>query len=191
MNRFTRHLPSPAMVVALTALAVALGGTSWAVTTPTSSKSSQERASASTSNATGPRGPRGPRGFRGFRGLRGLTGPAGPAGPAGAAGAAGPTGPAGAAATALWASVDVNGTLVRNKGAASAQRNNTGQYQVVFSQDVTGCIYQATLGGPTTGLGFGEITASQLPAVNAGVRVFTDSSAGAPQNSAFFVAVFC
>ncbi|TML21758.1 MAG: hypothetical protein E6G28_07590 [Actinobacteria bacterium] len=80
---------------------------------------------------------------------------------------------------------------MRNKGASSAQKNGTGSYQVVFSQDVTGCSYQATLGGPTTGVFAGEVTASQLPTVNAGVRVFTLSSAGAVQDAAFFVAVFC
>ena len=33
-----------------------------------------------------------------------------------------------------------------------AEDSRTGEYQVVFNQDVTGCSYQATLGGPTTGV---------------------------------------
>jgi hypothetical protein len=114
------------------------------------------------------------------------------AGPQGAPGPQGPSGPAGAPATALWASVNDTGTLVRNKGVASAQRNATGQYQVVFNQDVTGCSYQATPGGPTTGLAIAEITAGQLPAIAAGVQVFITNATGAVfLNSAFFLAVFC
>ncbi len=180
------------MIVACVALTVALGGGSYAATTlPRKSEAPQRlKASAAKSNASaaGPRGPRGLRGPRGFRGLRGLTGPAGPAGPAGAAG---PKGDKGDSATALFASIDTNGTLVRNKGASTAQKNGTGQYQVVFGQDVTGCSYSATLGGPTTGLFNGQITAGQLPAVAGGIRVFTYNSAGASTDAAFSVAVFC
>jgi hypothetical protein len=114
------------------------------------------------------------------------------AGPPGPPGPTGPSGPAGAPATALWASVNDTGTLVRNRGVASAQRNTTGQYQVIFNQDVTGCIYQVTPGGPTVGLSVAEVTAGQLPAVAAGVQVWITNPAGtAFQNSAFYLAVFC
>jgi hypothetical protein len=183
LGRFPK--PSPALIVACVALLVALGGTSIAavkVLVPRNSVGSAQVINKSLlpiDFKTPPKGARGP------------AGPPGPAGPAGAAGAAGPAGPAGAAATALWASLDQNGTLVRNKGAASAQKTATGTYQVVFNQDVTGCIYQATLGGPTTGLVAGQITAAQLPAVNAGVRITTQDSAGAVTDKPFFVAVFC
>jgi hypothetical protein len=114
------------------------------------------------------------------------------AGPPGPQGPPGPAGPPGAAATALWAVVDQNGTLVRNKGAASAQKNAVGQYQVIFSQDVTGCSYQLTPGGPGTGISWGEVSASQLPNVAAGVRVFILNTAGtAFQDTPFYLAVFC
>ena len=46
--------------------------------------------------------------------------------------------------------IAATGTLIRNKGAVSAQQNGTGDYQVIFNQDVTGCSYQGTIGGPTT-----------------------------------------
>lgn len=114
------------------------------------------------------------------------------AGPQGPAGPPGPSGPAGAAATALWASVDQNGTLVRNRGATSAQKNNTGQYQVIFNQDVTGCIYLATSGGPTIGNFAADVGVGQLTAVAGGVRVNIFSINGAAAIDApFFVAVFC
>ena len=80
---------------------------------------------------------------------------------------------------------------MRNKGAASALKLGTGDYQVLFNQDVTGCIYQATLGGPTTGVVVGQITAAQRANIATGVHVFTTNSAGAAQDSAFFLAVFC
>ena len=123
---------------------------------------------------------------------RGPRGAAGPPGQAGVAGPAGPSGPPGASAAALWASVDQNGTLVRNKGATSAQKNATGSFQVIFNQDVTGCSYQATAGGPTTGLSFADIAVGQLPAVNGGVRLSIANIQGtALVDVPFFVAVFC
>jgi hypothetical protein len=43
----------------------------------------------------------------------------------------------------------------------------------------------------TTGLIVGQITAPQRVNIAAGVRVFTTNSAGAAQDSPFFLAVFC
>ncbi len=186
-----RFRPSPAIVIASIALLMALGGTSIAAVTnvPLASVGApQLKSNAVTTSKVKNRSllavdfaqgqiPRGPQG---------------PEGPQGTAGAQGPQGAAGAAATALWASVDQNGTLVRNKGAASAQKNATGAYQVIFNQDVTGCIYQVTPGGPTTGFTFAEVTAGQLPAVAAGVRVFIANPAATVfQDAPFFLAVFC
>lgn len=116
---------------------------------------------------------------------------AGPPGPPGPQGQQGPSGPAGAAATALWAQIDSAGSVVRQKGVASAQKLGIGDYLVTFNQDVTSCTYQATLGGPTTGLTIGEVSAAQRAAIAAGVRVFTLSSAGANTDKAFMLAVFC
>jgi hypothetical protein len=74
---------SPALVVAMIALLVALGGVSTAaqISTPQASEANQK--------ADAVRGPRGP------RGRRGAPGPRGPMGPAGAQGAQGPQGPQG------------------------------------------------------------------------------------------------
>ena len=180
--------PTPAMVVACAALLVALGGTSFAavkVLVPRNSVGSLQVIDHSLLAKDFKTPPKGP---------RGLAGPAGPAGPAGSQGPAGPagaSGPKGDSATALWASVDNNGTLVRNKGAASALRTGTGQYQVVFNQDVTGCVYVATLGGPTTNTTSGEVSTAQKSAIAAGVLVQTYNSAGAASDRNFFLAVFC
>jgi Collagen triple helix repeat (20 copies) len=190
MGALKRLVPSPATVIACVALVFSLGGTSLAAgsVSPQSRSGSDAEASTATVASEAQRGPRGRRGPRGPRGLRG---PAGPAGPAGAAGQAGPAGPAGAAATSLWASVDAAGTLVRNKGVTSTQKLGTGDYLVIFNQDVTPCIYQATLGGPTTGVVPGQITAGQRAAIATGVRVITQNSTGTPTDLPFFVSTFC
>jgi len=122
------------MIVACVALTVALGGGSYAATNTTTLSKAGVKAAKSNAQAAGPRGPRG---FRGPRGLRGLPGPKGAPGAPGPAGPAGPAGAAGASATALWAMIDSNGTLIRNKGVTSVQKLGTGSYQVIFNQAVT------------------------------------------------------
>ncbi len=215
-RRFLRdHRPSPAMVVASVALLVALGGTSVAavnqlaansvgtsqlksnaVTTP-KIKNSNVNASKLASNAVTSAKIAGnavtnAKIANGTIQPADLSAAAKTSGPAGAPGPQGPSGPAGAAAATGWASVDTVGNLVRNKSAVSAQRNGTGSYQVIFNQDVTGCIYLSSPGGPTTQTfeSF-ESGAAQLPNVAAGVRVVTTTALGTPTDRAFFLAVFC
>jgi hypothetical protein len=188
--------PSPAMVVACIALAASLGGGSYAATTIPAKSAAPGKAKAtagsSAADQRGPRGPRGPRGFRGLRGLRGLTGPAGPAGPAGAAGPAGPKGDKGDSASGLWAVVDSAGALSRGKGVSSVQKlAAAGQYLVTFNQDITGCGYVGSIGGPTTTNTPGEISPAQRTGVAQAVEVWTFNSAGALTDKPFYLAVFC
>jgi Collagen triple helix repeat (20 copies) len=102
---------SPAMVVAMLALFVALGGVSTAaqINSPQASDSTSAQA-AKQQVRRGPRGPRGPRGFRGRRGLRGLTGAAGPQGPQGPQGTQGPAGSPDTPAQVLSKLQEVDGT---------------------------------------------------------------------------------
>jgi hypothetical protein len=109
--KFRRHLklkrPSPALIVSVLALSVALGGTGYAaVVLPANSVGAKQikrnavtaakvknssllasdfRPGQLPAGPTGPAGPAGATGPRGLEGPRGETGPAGPAGPAGAA----------------------------------------------------------------------------------------------------------
>jgi hypothetical protein len=76
---------SPAMVVAMLALFVALGG----VSTAAQIQSKPQAAAAKKKPAV----KRGPRGLRGLRGLRGAIGPMGPSGPQGPQGAPGESNP--------------------------------------------------------------------------------------------------
>jgi hypothetical protein len=187
MKRIPR--PSPALVISCIALAIALSGVSYAATViPRNSVGSLQLKANAVNSSKVANGTLLRADFKAGQIPAGARGPAGPAGPAGAAG---PAGPAGAAATALWAQIDSAGSVVRQKGVASAQKLGIGDYLVTFNQDVTGCTYQATLGGPTTGLTVGEISAAQRTAIAAGVRVFTLSSAGANSDRAFSLAVFC
>jgi hypothetical protein len=205
LRRFTRgHRPSPALVVASIALLAALSGTGIAAVAnvPNNSVSTSKiknnavTAPKIASNAVQSAKIAGnavnsSKIANGSIQPADLSSAAKTAGPQGAPGPVGPTGPAGAAATALWAVVDQNGTLVRNKGAASAQRNATGQYQVIFNQDVTGCSYQVTPGGLLI-IQFREVSAAQLANVAAGVRVdIANATATANTDSAFSLAVFC
>jgi len=176
------------MVIACLALGVALAGTSVAAVKVLAPRNSVgtfqviDHSLRSVDFRTPPKGPIGP---------KGATGAAGPAGPAGPAGAAGPAGPKGDSATALWAVVDQNGTLVRNKGASSALKLSTGQYQVVFNQDVTGCSYQATVGDPGSNPQGGIASAQQRININGGVHVVTWTVVGALADRPFHLAVFC
>jgi hypothetical protein len=106
MRRIAPRRPSPAMVVAVIALSVGLGGTGYAASTLVVSSHPRAAASSVRENRdeAGPRGARGPRGFSGKRGpsgasgaagVAGVAGPAGPAGAQGAKGDPGTTGPAG------------------------------------------------------------------------------------------------
>lgn len=113
--RFRRTLPSPAMVVAITALFVALGGTGYAASALTSrygaaqtakkkkskhSDRAQDLALIQSVAST-------------LRGPKGNLGPAGPAGPTGAAGAPGAPGAPGAAGTArAYGVVDHTGAII-------------------------------------------------------------------------------
>jgi TRAP-type uncharacterized transport system substrate-binding protein len=94
----------------------------------------------------------------------------------------------------MWAVVDNNGTLIRSKGATSAQKIGTGMYQVVFNSDVTACSYQATTGsaGNATTIVVGQANVAQRINVPNGVEVWTLNSQGtALADRPFHVAVFC
>jgi hypothetical protein len=108
LHRIVSRRPSPATIISLVALFVALGGTSYAavVLAPKNSVGSAQVINGSllkkdlskktVAALKGNRGPQGARGSAGAQGAAGAVGPAGATGPAGPAGATGPTGAAGA-----------------------------------------------------------------------------------------------
>jgi hypothetical protein len=131
-NRKWFRAPSPALIVAMVALFVALTQTGLAsraldatVRDPCNCAGSGDIVNNSLTSADVkngsllkkdfkkgqiPAGPRGARGPAGANGANGAQGPQGPAGPAGATGPGGPAGPTGAAGPAGFTRVDMNTT---------------------------------------------------------------------------------
>ncbi|NOT61197.1 MAG: hypothetical protein HOP19_13340 [Acidobacteria bacterium] len=90
-----------------------------------------------------------------------------------------------------WAVVETNGTLVRGRNVVSVQRLSQGQYEVIFSDDVSQGIYVATIGRPGISVEpSGQIgVALRFGSANKGVWVDTHDSAGNPSDRAFHLVV--
>jgi hypothetical protein len=91
-----------------------------------------------------------------------------------------------------FAVVNINGTLARGNGVSSSSRIGTGQYQVIFTRNVTTCAYTATVGQPgnTSTDGF-AMTALRFGTVNG---VFVDTRAaltGSRSDRPFHLLVSC
>jgi len=118
------------MVVACTALLIALGGTSYAaLRLPANSVTTVQVKNHSLLGVDFKRGqiPRGP------------VGPTGPVGPAGPAGPQGPAGPAGGGASLKWALVRADGGIAAQSGGITlAAKPGTGAYLINFGAAVTG-----------------------------------------------------
>jgi hypothetical protein len=84
------------------------------------------------------------------------------------------------------------GATVRGRGVASSAHTGPGQYQVVFDRDVRNCVYMATLGDESAaGPGNGQISVTSAAANVNGVRVVTRGSAGTNENRSFHLIVSC
>lgn len=129
MFRNPRYRPSPAMVIACTALTVSLAGTGYAaIRLPANSVGAAQIKKNSISSSkirnytlvkADFRPSQLPRGPRGLPGIPGAIGPAGPAGPSGPAGPAGPQGPAGAPASASAIAVRTANVTVPGNAAGN------------------------------------------------------------------------
>ena len=82
----------------------------------------------------------------------------------------------------FWAVVNLNGVLVRGEGlaegAAAGKIPNQSQYYVIFNRDVSSCAYQATIGSPGTSPPNqdSQITVSALAGNVAGVSIPNNAS---------------
>jgi hypothetical protein len=84
------------------------------------------------------------------------------------------------------------GGTVRHRGATSSARLETGRYQVIFDRDVRNCVYAGTLGDESAaGPGQGQIAVTSEPNNVNGVRVVTRDSAGALADRSFHLIVSC
>jgi|Tabmets5t2r1_1033131.scaffolds.fasta_scaffold14144_2 hypothetical protein len=84
------------------------------------------------------------------------------------------------------------GATVRSRGTTSSSQTGTGDYQVIFDRDVRGCVYSATLGDESAaGPGNGQISVTSVANNVNGVRVRTRDSAGELANRSFHLIVSC
>jgi hypothetical protein len=84
------------------------------------------------------------------------------------------------------------GATVRHRGVTSSAQTGPGQYQVIFDRDVRNCVYAATLGDESAaGAGNGQISVTSAAANVNGVRVVTRNSQGNNENRSFHLIVSC
>ena len=180
MSRFIRR-PSPAMVVACTALFVSLGGVSYGVATgfidSREIRNNTIRGKDVKNGAlTGKELKRDT--LSGARINEGLLG----------------TVPS-AESLSHQAVVSSIGQLIRGRGVTSAARTAVGRYQVIFNRDVRGCVYVATVGDTSAaGPPGGGASVRSLPTNVNGVDIRTvayNSSGDVLANRPFHLIVSC
>lgn len=92
----------------------------------------------------------------------------------------------------LSAVVNSDGTIARGAGATASSRIVTGQYEVDFGRDVSGCAYVSTVGSPTAGASArGQPTVAPRSGNSDGVFVETQDSTGNDYSLPFHLIVFC
>jgi hypothetical protein len=190
MKSILRRLrPSPAMVVACTALLFAMTGAGYAAgmlgpnTVGTKQLKKNSVDSAKVKNRSllavdfkAGQLPQGPKGDPGAPGAPGQQGPAGPG--------------------AQWATVNANGTIARQSGGITAAKVQTGGYVVTFPEVVTGHLIIVTpalasdltirgtaIAGPCVDF----VASCGTATVANSVSVFTLSSTGTQQDHSFTV----
>jgi hypothetical protein len=100
--------------------------------------------------------------------------------------------PAAAPTTGFFAVVDLNGVLVRGKGAVSAQRLSEGNYEVIFNASIASCAFTGSVGNSGfSGFARGQISVQGRSGTNNGLFVSTSSSSGIVANRPFHVLVTC
>jgi hypothetical protein len=95
---------------------------------------------------------------------------------------------------ARFAVVNAGGQVVRGRSVGSSARTGPGRYQVIFDTDIRGCAYFATVGSPTA-VGpppNNGISVASLPSNVNGVSVLTDAGGNnRPENRPFHLIVSC
>jgi hypothetical protein len=175
-----RFLPSPAMVVALVALVMSLGGSAYALVITGKSIKNGTITAKDVRN----------RSLTGTEVRRDRLG--------GASIKESTLGPVPAAFVAVGAArfavVNGGGQAVRGRDVSSAARTGEGRYQVLFNGDVRNCAYYATVGDPTAA---GppqntQISVASLASNVNGVAVRTENGTnGQELNRGFHLLVLC
>jgi hypothetical protein len=176
MPRMSKLRPSPAMVVALVALFVALGGSAYALVVT--------GANVKNGSLTGVDFK--PRSLHGSKLRADSIG--------GGSIKESTLGPV--QALAHQAVVTGAGVVARQRGVTGVMRTSAGRYQVTFDRDVRGCVYVATVGDVSAaGPGNGTATVASLAANpnTVVVRTFAYNAGGNPvdENRSFHLLVSC
>jgi hypothetical protein len=181
MSRWARRLvPSPAMIVALVALFMAMGGSAYALVITGKSIRNGSITGKDVKNRT----------------LTGSKGKADSWGGGSIKESTLSTVPSSVIAfgSARYAVVNAGGQAVRSRSITSAARTGPGRYQVIFTSDVRNCAYFATPGDPTAA---GppqnrDVSVASLASNINGVAVRTENSLnGNAVNTPFHLVVFC
>ena len=93
----------------------------------------------------------------------------------------------------LYATINADGSVARSLAlGAGTARLAAGQYQVIFSQDMQGCAYVATIGNAGAGSATqGTVDVALRAGNNSGVFVETKTLAGAFEDRPFHLVVTC
>ena len=177
---FRRLLPSPAMVVAVVALIMSLGGSAYALVVT----GKQIRNGSVTAKDIRNRSLTGNDVRRDKLGGQSIK-----------EASLGPVGTAIIAhGSARFAVVNGGGQLVRGRDVSSVARTGDGRYQVIFNADIRGCAYFATIGDPTAAgpPQNSQISVSSLGSNVNGVAVRTENgNNGSEANRPFHLIVMC
>jgi hypothetical protein len=94
---------------------------------------------------------------------------------------------------ARFAVVNATGQLVRGRDISSVARTGDGRYQVIFNADLRNCAYFATAADPSAAAPpqNSQISATSLASNPNGVAVRTENGAGVEQNRPFHLIVMC
>jgi hypothetical protein len=177
---FRRLLPSPAMVVAVVALIMSLGGSAYALVVT----GKQIRNNTVTGKDIRNRSLTGREFRRDKLGGRSIK-----------ESSLGPVGTALVAhGGARYAVVNEGGQLVRGRDISSVARTGDGRYQVIFNADIRGCAYFATVGHESAAAPpqNSQISVSSLSTNVNGVAVRTENgNNGSETNRPFHLIVMC
>jgi hypothetical protein len=180
--RLRRFLPSPAMIVALTALVLSLGGSAYAlvVTGKTIRNNSVTNADIRQRTLTGNDMRRDKVGGGSIKESSLGTVPA-----ASLAGVAN--------GSARFAVVGGAGQLRRGRGISSVARTGMGRYQAIFQNDVRNCGYWATIGDPSAAgpPANSQVSVSSLGSNVNGVAIRTANSNNNQADRPFHLLVLC
>jgi hypothetical protein len=178
-RRVRRFVPSPAMVVALTALVLSLGGSAYAlvVTGKTIRNNTVTGADIRQRSLTGNDVKRDKIGGGSVKEST--------------------LGPVPSALLAhggvRFAVVNGGGQVVRGRDVSSAARTRAGRYQVIFNADVRGCGYYATIGDPSAAgpPQNAHVSVASLASNVNGVAIRTENNGGNEVDRGFHLIVFC